>query len=183
MFTNFFQGTFAYKSSYWTNDDVYRVEDGIVSFLEGEAKFPAFNRLNFISICIGMKKSNAVIWHQLSVSSSSLQELFAAETYLATRVGKNGWKEMVQGASLQRYCDQEGVNIATTRGIKFARIGIISNNENECESPDSYIGFGLNPKQGCARSLPSIVCGNYATCGSDNGDGKAIATMGYILVK
>ena len=89
---------------------------------------------------------------------------------------------MVRDASLQLNCDQEGINIASTNGRKFARIGIISNNEDNCETPDSYLGIGLNPKQGGALGLPSIVCGNYASYGSDNGD-KAVSTMGYILVK
>ena len=134
-------------------------------------------------MCIGMKKLNAVAWRQLSVNGSSLREIFAAETYRKTQMGRNGWKEMVQGASLQRNCDLEGINVASATGVKFARIGIISNNEDNCRTPDSYIGIGLNPRLGCAITLPSIVCGNYATCGSDNGDNVAIATMGYILVK
>ena len=58
-----------------------------------------------------------------------------------------------------------------------ARIGIISNQENECNSCDSRIGFGTGGLHDDSNS-----CGNDATAWPDNGD-KHIKTMGYILVK
>ena len=58
-----------------------------------------------------------------------------------------------------------------------ARIGIISNQENECNSCDSRIGFGTGGLHDDSNS-----CGNQATHSPDNGD-KHIKTMGYILVK
>ena len=56
-----------------------------------------------------------------------------------------------------------------------ARIGILGNNENDCVTTDSRIGFGT----GGAHD-DSNTCGNEAKHGGDNGD-KHIKAMGYIL--
>jgi hypothetical protein len=55
--------------------------------------------------------------------------------------------------ALEQYCNQEGVNniIPWTlpvfgipfRGRTVARIGLLANNENDCLTPDSLLGFGL----------------------------------------
>ena len=58
-----------------------------------------------------------------------------------------------------------------------ARIGIIGNNEKDCRSCDSRIGFGAGGKHDDTNT-----CGNEARNKGDNGD-KHIKTMGYILVK
>ena len=58
------------------------------------------------------------------------------------------------------------------------RIGYVGNNENDCQSCDSRIGFGT-------AGLPddTNTCGNVAgSWESDNGS-KNIKTMGYILVQ
>ena len=58
-----------------------------------------------------------------------------------------------------------------------ARIGILSNEQNDCNSCDSRIGFGTGGKPDYSNS-----CGNVAAHQADNGD-KNIKTMGYILVQ
>ena len=58
-----------------------------------------------------------------------------------------------------------------------ARIGILGNNEYECSSCDSRIGFGTG-----GYTDDSNTCGNEATTGADNGN-KHIKAMGYILVQ
>ena len=59
-----------------------------------------------------------------------------------------------------------------------ARIGIISNQENDCNTPDSKIGFGT----GGYPNYDDNTCGNWARHGGDNGD-RDIKAMGYILVQ
>ena len=58
-----------------------------------------------------------------------------------------------------------------------ARIGIVSNDQNDCISCDSRIGVGTG-------GLPdnSSTCGNEAKHSTDNGE-KHIRAMGYVLVK
>ena len=71
-------------------------------------------------------------------------------------------------ASLQSGCNREGFNILSDdTSMAKARIGIIGNNENDCTSCDSRIGFGTG-----GRHNDASTCGNQ--------DKTAI---GYILVQ
>ena len=149
--------------------------------LRGEAKFSAFNSLAFKEICIRMEHSGKTKWLRLPVASSSLLDLFKSGRYVATRVGRNAWKGLIQGSSLQHNCNREGINVKSNKGRFYARIGIVGNEQNDCDSPDSYIGLGTLRYPFCSQ-LPVISCGNIATCGTDNGD-KSLATIGYILIK
>ena len=89
------------------------------------------------------------------------------------------WKTLIgPKASLQSYCNQEGFNVVSVNDQHSkARIGIISNNQKDCSTCDSRIGFSTGGLQDDSNS-----CGNEATRSPDNGD-KHIKTMGYILVK
>ena len=113
--------------------------------------------------------------------ASSLHALIADGKYRATSLGRNTWKSLIgsQG-SLQPKCNKEGFNVARTnakRQTRGARIGILSNDQNDCSSCDSKIGFGT-------RGHPddTNTCGNQARFGGDNGD-RHIKAMGFILVQ
>ena len=112
--------------------------------------------------------------------ADSLYSLIADGQYRATSLGRDKWKELVgsQG-SLQYSCNKEGFNaVCSWIENSKTRIGIVSNNQNECSSCDSRIGFGTggNPDN-------SNTCGNEASrSGVDNGI-KHIKAMGYILVQ
>ena len=58
------------------------------------------------------------------------------------------------------------------------RLGFISNEQNECVSPDSFVGFGTD-----YYTIPNSA-GNYAcpSCTPDNGSLNTKA-MGYILAR
>ena len=58
-----------------------------------------------------------------------------------------------------------------------ARIGITNNQQNDCNTCDSRIGFGTG-----GRDDDNNTCGNEETHSPDNGD-KHINAMGYILVQ
>ena len=112
--------------------------------------------------------------------ANSLHSLIADGKYRKISKGRNTWKSLIgQRASLQEHCNREGFNVMSDSGpgSSKARIGILSNNENNCWSCDSRIGFGTgSPKW---RFLNSNTCGN-----SHGYDAKVqIKTMGYILVQ
>ena len=114
--------------------------------------------------------------------ADSLHSLIADGQYRNTSLGRDAWKALIgsQG-SLQRYCDKEGFN-ALTGGRDSqvqTRIGIISNEYNQCSNCDSRIGFGAG-----GDPDDSNVCGNVAkgNFNPDNG-GKNIKGIGYILVQ
>ena len=111
-------------------------------------------------------------------SANSLYALIADGGYRAVSLGRNKWKSLIgPQASLQANCNKEGFNVMVRSSNSKARIGIIANNENDCSSCDSRIGYGTG-----GTGDDSNTCGNEARFLSDNGD-KHIKAMGYILVQ
>ena len=116
----------------------------------------------------------------INKQANSLYSLIADGKYRATSLGRNTWKKLIGSqASLQANCNKEGFNVAGGKRYSKARIGIIGNNEKDCRTPDSTVGFGTG-----GYVDPSNTCGNHAIKGytSDNGE-KHIKAMGYILVQ
>ena len=116
----------------------------------------------------------------INKQANSLHSLIADGKYRSTSLGRHTWKKLIgQQASLQRNCNKEGFNSHTVRLYSKARIGIISNEQNECDSPDSSIGFGFGT---VGLTYKDNTCGNAAAWNPDNGY-KNIKAMGYILVQ
>lgn len=115
----------------------------------------------------------------INKSASSLYSLIADGKYRATSLGRNTWKKLIGSrASLQRNCNKEGFNaVGENHSHSKARIGYIANQENNCGTCDSRIGFGTG-----GYHDDSNTCGNQATHNPDNGN-KNIRAMGYILVQ
>lgn len=125
-------------------------------------KIPGEETVNFITI---------------DQSADSLYSLIADGILRATSVGRDTWKSLLgsQG-SLQRNCNIEGFNVVSN-AVK-ARIGIIANNEeNECDSCDSRIGFGSG-----GYPDDTNTCGIDAQTYVDNGV-RHLKVMGYILIQ
>ena len=108
-----------------------------------------------------------------------MYSLIADGQYRSTSLGRDTWKSLIGSeASLQKNCNKEGFNAVGDKSFQSkARIGIISNQQNDCASCDSRIGFGTGGLHDNNNS-----CGNEATHNSDNRN-KHIKTMGYILVQ
>ncbi len=126
-----------------------------------------------------MRIGNQLKFIVINKNANSLYSLIADGKYRATSLGRNTWKTLLGSqASLQPNCNKEGFNAHTHSSIARpkARIGILGNNENECNSNDSRIGFGTG------GSPNDNTCGNEAVAGGDNGD-KHIKAMGYILIQ
>ena len=94
------------------------------------------------------------------------------------------WKKLIgrRTASLQFGCSKEGFNVKPDGDQNFlarARIGIIADNNSDCRTPDSRIGFGTGGHHDTSNS-----CGNDAPAkwSPDNGE-VHIKAMGYILVQ
>ena len=67
----------------------------------------------------------------------------------------------------------------------YVRIGLVANNENNCRSCDSCIGFGVSFDNSCLSTHSSITCGNIASCKdySHYDTDTSISAFGYILVQ
>jgi len=124
-----------------------------------------------------MKINNKMKYIVIDKQASSLYSLIADGIHRPTSLGRDTWKSLIGSqASLQSRCNQEGFNAVSSGDIYFpkARIGILGNNEKDCKTCDSRIGFGTGGKQD-----DSNACGNEASRGFGDTHIKA---MGYILV-
>ena len=110
-----------------------------------------------------------------AVAKASLLALFMNNVYVPTVIGRAAWKALITNSSLQGNCNQEGFNV-----LGRSRIGIVSNQENDCASPDSYIGIG-DIGAGCGGVAETRV-GNMASCTPDNGD-KSLPAFGVVFVR
>ena len=100
--------------------------------------------------------------------SPSLYALLKDGKYTATKLGRAKWKGLIPNSSLQLNCNREGFNAI------HCRIGITANQENDCNTPDSWLGFGTS----------NSGAGNFAngSWSPDNG-GKDIKSFGYIFAR
>jgi len=176
--------TFHYNSNLWSNKIDFNFPGGKTGFDHHETKLPTYWNTPFSKICIGMIISHQINFIVINKQANSLYSLIADGQYRATSLGRNTWKTLIGSqASLQTNCNKEGFNAACSdNGSSRSRIGILGNNQNECRSCDSRIGFGTAGRYGWQDDSNS--CGNEAMnhSSSDNG-GKHIKAMGYILVQ
>ena len=127
-----------------------------------------------------MKINGQVNFILVPITAASLYSLIADGHHRSTFLGRNKWKSLIgSAASLQPNCNMEGFNnIGTSTSHGKARIGILGNDQDDCGTPDSRIGFGTG-----GLFDDSNTCGNEASHDStDNGD-QHIKAMGYILVQ
>lgn len=127
-----------------------------------------------------MKIGHQMRFIVIKKQASSLYSLIADGKYRATSLGRNKWKRLIGSrASLQRNCNKEGFNLYHPPNFSKARIGILGNQENNCATPDSRIGFGTG-----GGNAKGNTCGNAADgrFHPDNG-GRNIKAMGYIFVQ
>lgn len=122
-----------------------------------------------------MKVGSETRWMSLDYKASSLYSVIGDNQYKPTSKGRDAWKKLVSGSSLQPKCNREGFNV-----LNMARIGIVSNQDNNCNSPESRIGFGTAGSS-CGQNDKNSA-GNEARCGGDNGN-KSIKGFGYVFVQ
>lgn len=171
--------TFHYDSKLWNSKTGYNLPGGMTGFDAHETKLPTYWYTPFKKICLGMRFGRHTSFIVIHKTASSLYSLIADGNYRATTLGRNTWKSLVGSqASLQSNCNKEGFNaVSGDYPHSRARIGIIGNQENNCHTCDSRVGFGTGGKHD-----NSNTCGNEATYSPDNGD-KHIKAMGYIFVQ
>ncbi|XP_022795528.1 uncharacterized skeletal organic matrix protein 5-like [Stylophora pistillata] len=176
--------TFHYDSGFWSNNVAYNLPGGETGFDTLETKLPTYWNTSFSKICLGMTINEQLRFIVINRQANSLYSLIADGQYCSTSLGRDTWKSLIgsQG-SLQAHCNKEGFNLEPegafwkNKGCK-ARIGILTNNQNNCGDVESRIGFGT----GGPRD-DNNTCGIDATgLPLDNGE-RRIKAMGYILVQ
>ncbi|CAH3143014.1 unnamed protein product [Porites lobata] len=176
--------TFSYNADLWSNKMVHNQNSGEYGLDNLEAKMPSFWSNPFTKLCLGMRVVGEQInWILVNHSAVSLHDLLSNNNYTQTQVGRATWKSLVNKSSLQNNCNMEGFNVVSHTGkdnSAITRIGIISNNENDCSSCNSRIGFGSAGSRGQQKGSNS--CGNEAGNFADNGE-KHFKANCYIFVQ
>lgn len=169
--------TFHYDAHFWENNKEFNLPGGETGFDSQETKLPTYWETPFSKICLGMKYSQQIKYIVINKQADSLYSLIADGQHRATSLSREKWKSLLgPEGSLQLHCNTQGFNAVGSDVVK-ARIGIVANQENDCNSCDSRIGFGTGGPHD-----DSNTCGNEATHSPDNGD-KHIKAFGYILVQ
>jgi hypothetical protein len=168
--------TFEYNESLWEDNSTYRPE--FPDLDRNEAKLRSFSTIAFKDVRLGMEENGTKRWIKVAVPgfASSLEKVFVAPSDVPTAIPESEWRKLVEIPSLQPHCKKQGFNIVPTDSNRArVRIGILGNDQLDCVSPDSLIGFGADKDHGG----PS---GNFSRQGGDNGD-KTTRTFGYVMVR
>ncbi|CAB3985910.1 Hypothetical predicted protein [Paramuricea clavata] len=186
MKVNGSKNDFSYRSAYWTNKETYAAEDGLEGLNEKQTKLASYWNTPFNKICLGMKVNGVTKWIALNYTANSLHSVIEYGTFKGTTFGKEAWKSLIHGSFLQENCNEEGFNIqgvykyGRSQWNMNIRIGVVANNQHNCESCNSCIGFGISVN-GCGNGVWSTTCGNMAICYQLNSNNTT--AFGYILVQ
>jgi len=177
------EATFLYSSEYWTNKQPFNLQGGLSGLDEVETKLPSYWSTSFTTLCVGMKVNGVTNWLMINHAAPSLYSLLAKGQYTQLNLGRSAWKSLIDDSSLQVNCGMEGFNVSPQSYYSdpaVARIGIITNGENDCFSCDSRIGFGTGGS--LAGQDGTNSCGNEVEHSPDNGVRHTKAHC-YIFVK
>ncbi|KAL9954064.1 hypothetical protein ACROYT_G041555 [Oculina patagonica] len=173
--------TFRYHSDLWSNNETFYLAGGETGLDTQETKLTSYWDTSFSKICLGMRIHGEENTNFLAIdkTADSLYSLIADGVHRSTSLGRDTWKTLIGSqASLQSNCNMEGFNArcywdASSR----ARIGFVANNDDDCWTCDSRIGFGTGgfPDE-------SNTCGNVAKILADNGE-KYLYAMCYVFVR
>ena len=180
LFLIFVLPTFHYNSPLWANKNEFNRPGGKTGFDSQQTKLPTYWNTPLSKICLGMKIGHQIKFIIINRHANSLYSLIADGRFLPTSLGRNTWKTLIGSqASSQTNCNKDGFNaVGSVQGSSKARIGILGNNENDCATPDSRIGFGTGGYHDDYNTCGNEASGRWS---SDNGV-KHIKAMGYILV-
>jgi hypothetical protein len=166
--------TFDYDAQLWQDTAVYQPDYPDLD--KNEAKLASFSTVSFTEVRLGMQEGANRRWITAPVAGSSLAALLNAGDYTPTDV-TGAWETLVGAPSLQPFCRREGFNvIADFFGAPRVRIGILGNNEFDCNTPDSLIGFGVDQDHG----HPS---GNFWLAFGKKDELRDTRTFGYVMVR
>jgi hypothetical protein len=171
------KGTFAYDAKLWINKATFTAKHKKNSRFE--FKNAGFHRLPFSEVMVGLKVGKDYKVIAIPKNAKSLHALFADGKYRATKLGRKKWKSLITKSSLQRHCNREGFNVHTA--LMRVRIGIISNQEKDCKTPDSRLGLGGGSSD--KSRGPKRAAGNEAVGFSPDRGKRKTSAWGYVYVR
>lgn len=148
--------TFRYDAEIWTNDTLLAEAANDPSTVE--AKLPAFLSLDVQELRVVMitgAETRSLVTRMNEEGPRPLRG-WLSMAGKGTNSRAADWISLVPGAELQPNCNRNGLNVLHNNGCcAKVRIGIVTNNEGNCDTPDSALGVGLTQVfYGCA-GLPN----------------------------
>ena len=143
---------------------------------QNETKLASYHNTPFTKVCLGMTRNGVTNWILVHYTATSLYSVITGENSHDTNAGRGEWLSLINGTKLQPHCNKEGFNVNVSNNNTKLRIGITGNNEKDCDSCDSLIGFGIETT-------------TYGTVKWSSGniylypDISLIKTFGYIFVQ
>ncbi len=193
--------TFNYDSSQWTTATPYQQDTGYNWDQTTELKSAAYGTLPFSAMRVTMwLNANSVQTVAFPQGAPSLLQLFGQGAYQPTYFGRSAWQGLIQGGSLLPNCNREGFNVrpysnpssagqvyndAFNTGVLRVRFGILTNQENDCITPDAVIGVGI-AGVACGplpQGLSNTSAGNMAACGSTPNNPSNEPAWAYVFVR
>ena len=124
-------------------------------------------------------------WIMINHTANSLFDVIADGAPKQSTAGKDAWRSLMNSSLLEPNCNRKGFNLQPAKAYDSyvkVRIGLVANNQDDCNSCGSCIGFGiaLSSCQGTYRD--SASCGT-SKAGCNGKRNQNIAAFGYILVQ
>lgn len=140
--------TFLYDAPIWTDETLLAPDSHDLS--ETEAKLQPFTTMPFGELRIVMKRGEEVRSINVPLENAgdrgrTLRAVFADGSLVPTRATRAGWTSLIDQPALDVNCNQEGLNLnyLLWNGQRTsARIGLATNDQDNCDSPDHVIGVG-----------------------------------------
>jgi hypothetical protein len=163
--------TFGYDSDLWTNEATMGTPDFDVS----EAKTTAFLNVRFSEVRLLFDTARMRRSLIVPIAAASIRDLIAGERVVTTAM-RSAWLNLVPDSRLQGHCNAQGFNVAPAAGQPRVRIGLLANEQRDCDTPDSWVGVGGWHYE--ARVTAGNVA-RYAGAGND----RTIASFVYVQVR
>ena len=172
------KSTWHYDSALWTDNNVF--DDG------REKKTLAwFTKTKFIRMTFRTADGKCVqelMYSPKSTSgaeiSFSLQEIFGdigRARLNRDSPGRDAWLKLGCGEyATQMHCNRHGFNIKA--GEDRVRFGLIMNQEDDCDTPDTAIGIGISSRTG------DLAAGGQYQCCSENDKKTTIPVLATISI-
>jgi large repetitive protein len=153
--------TFEYDSQYW--DSTALINETVTDpTTDDNMKNEAYNSLPFIEVRLDMSTQGNS--HILASTQNSALTLFNGPQLGITGFNRNNFLDWIDVSNSnwnnQPNCNAIGFNLSVDGGEARCRYGITMNNENDCNTNDSAIGFGCFT-QFTNVPVRNIACGGF----------------------
>ena len=132
-----------------------------------------------------MKVDGERNWIMINHTANSLLDVIADGAPKQSTAGKDTWRSLMNSSLLEPNCNRKGFNLQPAKAYGSyvkVRIGLVANNQDDCNSCHSCIGFGISVSSCQGTYRDSASCGT-SKAGCHGKRNQNMAAFGYILVQ